>query len=129
MVEQVKELKPELQLALLTQHRQAPVFVEGKVHIAGVRSKALSRIAGRPLAEDITVHSERIGVEKLQLVSRVGAGTSLYRANAKVGKRAVPDCTPRIRRDASAAGHSASERGTGCSCQATGDRNSITGRG
>src|SRR5579864_8402425 len=97
MIEQVKELKPELQPALLTQHRQAPVFVEGKVHIAGVRGKALSRIASRPLAEDISVHGEGVRANVLQVVSAV-AGLARYHqwTNAEICETAVANRTPRI---------------------------------
>ena len=76
MIEQVEELKPELQLGLLAQLlRQAPVLVEGKVHITRVRGVALSSLARRCLAKNVTVHSEGVRVEVLQIVSAEAAAS------------------------------------------------------
>src|SRR5579864_3510412 len=103
MVEQVEELKPELQLGLLTQLGQAPVFVKGKVHISGVRAMALSRIAKRPLAEDISVHSEGLRVDVLQVVSGEAGLTSHQWTNAEIRQGAITHSSPRVPGDGYAA--------------------------
>src|SRR6267378_966588 len=61
MIEQVEELKPELQFDPLPHLREAPVLVKREVHISDVRAMALSSLGLWRFAENITVHGEGIG--------------------------------------------------------------------
>ena len=97
MIEQVEELKPELQFGPLSQARYAPVLVKREVHIPDVRAEALSSTAGWSLAEHIAVHGKGLGVDILQIVSaKAGLSRHPQRPNAVVILGGVAIHSPRI---------------------------------
>src|ERR1700687_460889 len=97
MIEQVEELKPELQFDPLPRSRDAPVLVKCEVHISDVRAMALSSLGLWRLAENITVHGEGIGVDIPQIVSaKAGLSRHHQRANAEMILGGVAIHPPRI---------------------------------